>query len=168
MAKQQSKKKQSKSTFIPSMVAAAIGLILGLVIAIFSEAIINVLFVILGVVIIIASIPNVVDALSDSHKQGLIPVILSAIPAIIGLVLIFWHNSVVMVIVGIYMLIFPIVRILMSYDPKAQFSLELRNLILGLVLILVGPGKIISWAGWGLVILSVGYAVYALIKETRF
>lgn len=162
------KKQQSKNTFIPSIIAAAIGFIIGLVIAIFSGVIIDALFVILGIMIILCSIPDIYDAITELSKKGLLPLILAAIPAIVGLVLIFWHNSVVMILIGVYLLIMPIIRIVTSSDPKTQFSLELRSLILGLVLILIGPGSIIKWAGWGLVVLSVGYALYAIIKELKF
>ena len=162
------KKQQSKNTFIPSIIAAAIGFIIGLVIAIFSGVIIDALFVILGIMIILCSIPDIYDAITELSKKGFLPLILAAIPAIVGLVLIFWHNSVVMILIGVYLLIMPIIRIVTSSDPKTQFSLELRSLILGLVLILIGPGSIIKWAGWGLVVLSVGYTLYAIIKELKF
>lgn len=152
-----------KKSFISSMIIAAIGLVIGIIIAILGPELLDVAFIILGLFVVIDHLPMFISSLANiKSKQALVVFILSAISIAAGFIMMFWHEGIFMVLVGIYLLALPIYRIIIAPDKKLQLSADLGSLILGLVLILVGPGKIIFYAGIVLIALSLLYALYAL------
>lgn len=152
-----------KNSFISSMIIAAIGLVIGIIIAILGPELLDVAFIILGLFVVIDHLPMFISSLANiKNKQSLVVFILSAISIAAGFIMMFWHEGIFMVLVGIYLLALPIYRIIIAPDKKLQLSADLGSLILGLVLILVGPGKIIFYAGIVLIALSLLYALYAL------
>lgn len=152
-----------KNSFISSMIIATIGLVIGIIIAILGPELLDVAFIILGLFVVIDHLPMFISSLANiKDKQSLVVFILSAISIAAGFIMMFWHEGIFMVLVGIYLLALPIYRIIIAPDKKLQLSADLGSLILGLVLILVGPGKIIFYAGIVLIALSLLYALYAL------
>lgn len=152
-----------KNSFISSMIIAAIGLVIGIIIAILGPELLDVAFIILGLFVVIDHLPMFISSLANiKNKQSLVVFILSAISIAAGFIMMFWHEGIFMVLVGIYLLALPIYRIIIAPNKKLQLSADLGSLILGLVLILVGPGKIIFYAGIVLIALSLLYALYAL------
>lgn len=152
-----------KNSFISSMIIAAIGLVIGIIIAILGPELLDVAFIILGLFVVIDHLPMFISSLANiKNKQALVVFILSAISIAAGFIMMFWHEGIFMVLVGIYLLALPIYRIIIAPNKKLQLSADLGSLILGLVLILVGPGKIIFYAGIVLIALSLLYALYAL------
>lgn len=152
-----------KNSFISSLIIASIGLVIGIIIAILGPKLLDLAFIILGLFVIIDHLPAFISSLANiKDKQALVVFVLSAISIAAGFVMMFWHEGIFMILVGIYLLALPIYRIIIAPDKKLQLSADLGSLILGLVLILVGPGSIIFYAGITLIVLSIVYAVYAL------
>ena len=79
-----------------------------------------------------------------------------------GIVLIFWHNNIFMIIIGIYFLLFPVLEIALAKDRMCQLKSELPKLIVGVVLLVLGPAgtldllfDIVGWIVLGLTALSI-------------
>lgn len=157
-----------KNTFISSMIIAAIGLTIGIVLTVCGNTIASTIFIILGIFVIINSIPTFISSLAAlPDKNALVVFVMSAVSLIMGFVMIFFRNEVFTIIVGIYLLLLPIYRIITASDKKAQFTADAPSIILGLVLILVGPGKLIVYVGIVMIAVSVVYAIYSLISYLR-
>ena len=152
------------------VISALIGILIGVLLLVIPVGLlINLAFIVFGVLTLISAVPAFILSLLHREERGyLLNIILSAISVLFGIVLIFWHNEIVMILLGVYMLIFPLIRILVSDAKKQQLRRELPRMILGLVMILVGPGTVIDLllrvAGWVVIALSVLYAAFGLLS----
>lgn len=157
-----------KNAFIYGLIVAALGIVIGIILTVFGDDIFNIACVILGIFIIINALPTFIASLANiSDKSALAAFILSTVSILMGIVLIVRPNGIFMIIVGVYLLVFPICRLIAASDKKAQLASDLGTIILGLALILVGPGKIITYAGITLIVLSAVYAVYITWQYIR-
>ena len=144
-----------------------LGILLGIVlIAVDFSKIIDVLFIIIGIVILVCNLPAFIYAITSLKIPSIIS---SALPIAAGVLMIFWHTSVLFYILGIYMIILPVCRIILSRDAASSFKLELPRLILGLLLLIIGPGVAVNMlftvAGYVLCVLSAVYIVIGVIKS---
>ena len=104
-------------------------------------------------------------------RSGRIALVFSVISLIVGLLLIFWHNTVLTVLLGIYMIVYPLIGILAASDKMAQLRTELPKMILGVVLLLVGPQKSLTLlfdvVGWIIISLTLVYTVLMLLGSRK-
>ncbi len=97
----------------------------------------NIIFVTIGVLLIVINSLFLLVTLLDSNKYYLVfNLIFEIIGIILGILFLNNDNTAVIIIVGCYMILFPIVRILLSNDKKARLINELPSLIIGILLIL--------------------------------
>ena len=136
------------------------GLLFGLLLIVLPVAfLIKVFFVVLGLMILISSVSGIASGLRYFERTaGKLSLILSLISAAFGTVLIFWHSSILTVAVGVYLIVLPIVQILISGNRRAALRSELPRLIMGTVLLLIGPARALEVmfdvAGWVTVVLT--------------
>ena len=92
---------------------------------------------------------------------------MSLISIAVGVLMIFWHASLLMLILGIYMIVLPIVQILLSRDKLLRLRTELPKLIVGIVLVLIGPAKaldvVFDISGWIVLALTAIYVTVMLV-----
>ncbi|MBE6552867.1 MAG: hypothetical protein E7666_00835 [Ruminococcaceae bacterium] len=164
----------SKQTTLASiLIFACLGLLAGmLLILIPTNFLINVIFVVMGVLTILYNIPGFAAGLVAIHtKMGIVTVLLSLISIVTGFLMIFWHADLLMIFLGAYMVIFPLVEILLSEDKSQRLKTELPKIIIGLVLLLVGPSTVMNVmfdvAGWIVIGLTALYVVVILIAQIR-
>ncbi len=160
----------------------AVGLVIGALFLILAAllkpntvaAIIHWALVIYGIVVIISQIPGLITGITHLNSTaGVLDLISSALGMALGLALIFYQGAVLVTIVGIYMILFPLLRILVTHDKRGQLRQEWLRMILGLVLILFLPAlmnaafTVIHVAllvlGWAIIALSVILYVISLI-----
>ena len=97
----------------------------------------NIIFVTIGVLLIVINSLFLLVTLLDSNRYYLVfNLIFEIIGIILGILFLNNDNTAVIIIVGCYMILFPIVRILLSNDKKARLINELPSLIIGILLIL--------------------------------
>ena len=86
--------------------------------------------------------------------------------------MIFWHQSLLFYILGIYLLILPLCRVLLSNNMKFTLRLELPRMIVGLLLLIIGPGTAFNMlfdvAGYIVIAFSVLYMIYGIYKSRQF
>lgn len=149
------------------------GLLFGLLLILLPvEFLIKVFFVVIGVMVLISSVSGIASGLRELDRTaGKLSLILSLISAAFGLLLIFWHSSVLTVAVGVYMIALPIVQIVISSNRGAALRGELPRLIVGTVLLLIGPARALEVmfdvAGWVTVALTVLLGAAFLIARLR-
>ncbi len=146
-----------------------LGLIVGLIfLLVNADFLIKLIFVIMGIITVITSIPTVVMGLVRlGSKDGIISLILGVISALLGFVMIFLHSSVLMILLGVFMLVMPLLEILAAPQKGVRFKAELPKMIFGLVMIIIGPGKVLNIlfdvVGWGVLALTLIYVVAMLL-----
>lgn len=152
------------------LVFALFGLLAGLLlIALPVETLFQIVFVIVGVVTIVSNIPGVIMGLARlDERGGLVTLVLSVLSVILGFLMIFYHSSILMILVGVYLIVLPLIEVLIAKDRGAQLKAELPKLILGVVLVVVGPAKtadvLFDVAGWIIVVLTSVYLIAMLIS----
>ena len=164
----------SKQTTIASiLIFACLGLLSGmLLILIPTDFLIKAIFIVMGILTVVYNIPGFVAGLvSIQTKMGLVSMLLSLVSIATGFLMIFWHSELLMIFLGAYMVVFPLVEILLSEDKVQRLKTELPKLIIGVVLLLVGPSAVMSVmfdvAGWIVIGLTAVYVVILLITQLK-
>lgn len=158
-----------------TLTVAAIGALLGLLLIVLPVGfLLDFIFFVMGIVIIAVSLPALISLLPLRHTGvGRISLISTALMVAAGFLMIFWHSDVLLIIVGIVMIGQPVFAIATSHDRQTRLKAELPKLIVGIVLLLLGPARTLDLlfdiAGIGLIVLSIVYLIwmYAVIKKSQ-
>ena len=114
---------QTKSFFWTQLLTTALlGALLGILLIVLSVSfLLKVIFVVMGIMTILSAIPMLAFGLSNlSDRAGRMSFAFSLLSILMGIVMIFWHSDILLIIVGVYFLIFPIVEILAARDRAAR------------------------------------------------
>ncbi|MBQ8433057.1 MAG: hypothetical protein IJX28_09265 [Clostridia bacterium] len=152
------------------LLSTLLGVLAGvLLLCLNAELLLTIVFVIMGIVTVCYQLPGItVGLMSFSTKEGKITLFFSALSAIIGFLMIFWHSQFLMFFLGAYLLVFPLLQILLSKEKKERLKTELPKIILGVVMLLIGPagalGALFKIAGWAIILLSILYGIVVLLS----
>lgn len=158
-----------------SLTVAAIGVLIGLLLILIPVGfLLDVVFFIMGIAIIVISLPALISLLPLRHtKVGNVSLICTALTVFAGFLMLFWHSSVLLIVVGVIMIVQPILSIISATDATARLKAEAPKLIIGIVLVVLGPAKAIDTlfdiAGIALIVLSIVYllSMYRLVKKSQ-
>lgn len=147
-----------------------LGVLLGILLLIIDfSKILSLIFIIIGIFILIANLPAFIFSLTSMNVPGIIT---SALPILGGILMIFWHSTVLLYIIGAYLIVFPLLRILLSNNKSAHLRIEMPRLIIGLLLFIIGPGTavnaLLDVAGYVIIILSVIFILFGILKTNRY
>lgn len=155
--------KNATMTF--AWITAGIGAVLGLLLILIPVGfLLKLVFTVMGIVTVLSNLPGLAQGIGTfSTPMGKVSLISSAIAILIGCLMIFWDSGVLMIVLGVYMILLPLINVLLSKNPRAQIKAELPKLILGVVLVLLGPAGtfelLFDIAGWCVIALSVFYVI---------
>jgi hypothetical protein len=158
-----------------SLTIAGIGILLGLLLIIIPVGfLLDLVFFIMGIVTIVVSLPTLISLLPLRHtKVGKISFFCTALTVAVGVLMLFLHSSVLLIIVGLAMIAQPVIAIVNSTDRQATLKAEAPKLIIGVVLLLLGPANTIDIlfdiAGIGVIVLSIVYLIsmYVVVKKSQ-
>lgn len=154
-----------KKSIVPSIILGIIGILL---LAIPYGTLKVILFSILGLSLILIYIfPCFFYWFYYSEqKKFLFEAITSTVCVVIGFLLIFWHHFVVSVIMGIFLVVLPIVRILLSENKWERFKREIPYFLIAVILFFTPFEAIFSIVlkvfGGVLILYSIGNIIYIL------
>ena len=96
-----------RNNVLPMILTTGIlGILLGALLVFVDFAkVIDVLFIIIGIIILICNLPAFIFSLTSGNKAGLISTLF---PIAAAILMIFWHQSLLFYILGIYLLILPL------------------------------------------------------------
>ena len=158
-----------------NLVIAGIGALIGLLLIVSPVGfLLDLVFFIMGIATIVVSLPALISLLSlHDTKVGRVSIVCTALMVVAGFLMLFWHSSVLLIIVGVVMIAQPVISIVSAQDRSARLKAELPKLIIGIVLVLLGPANAIDIlfdiAGVGLIVLSILYLIwtYRLVKKAQ-
>lgn len=160
------------AVLVAALIGCAIGgVILWLVNEGLTDTVIRWIFIILGIIVVITTIPTLISSIKHvTEKLGWLSLTLSIISMVLGVVMIF-EQQYLPIIVGAYLLVFPIIRIVLAKDHFAQTGREAPLLILGILVLLLGFGGMVNIlftvGGWVIIGLSAIYAVFGAINALK-
>ena len=165
--------KNNRKKLTTVLIGTLIGLVLGLFFILADpQRMLSGIFAVLGVLTVIFNIPAFLVGLARLNTAyGKAKCFSSLVSIVVGCLMIFWHASLLMILLGIYMIASPILQILLLRDKKASFLSELPKIIIGVVLLLVGPaaalGAILDFVGWLILIVTATCTVASLIGTKK-
>ena len=139
----------NKKFRIPETLCLIVGVLLGIVmIFIDSAVLLAILLKLVGIILIIIYAPRAVLAIRKMNtKLGRIEFWVSLIGTVIGATVIFLPGAALtagMIVAGIWFIVLPIIDIIYSKYPSEQFKVELPKIIVGIVIVILGPTAFVS------------------------
>lgn len=134
--------------------------------------------IVYGIFIIIGNIPGLVSGIANINRAAGVFDLISAVLGIaLGIVMIFYHGSILIAFVAAYLILFPLLRVLLANRKVEQLKRELVRIIMGVVLLVFVPNwneaiagilKILLFVSGGMVIcLSLAFGVLEMIRIAR-
>ena len=163
------------SMIIGALMGALLLLLAGVLTAETVSKIIHVGLIVYGIFVIIGNIPSLVSGSANIHRRAGVFDLISAIVGIaLGLAMIFYQGTFLVVAVAAYLIVFPLLRVLVSPKKGEQFKRELVRLVLGVLLLVFVPALvnvaffavrlILQIVGWGVIGLSVLFGVIGIVQ----
>lgn len=134
--------------------------------------------IVYGVIIIIGNIPGLVSGIANvKTPAGIFDLVCSILGICLGVAMIFYQGSVLVGLVAIYLIIFPLIRVLLAERKGEQFKREIVRMILGVILLVFVPNwtqaiadvlKVLLFVFGGLVIfLSLLFGAIEIIRIAK-
>ena len=172
-----------KNLLIARIAVTVIGILVGVLLLVLAgilkpstvATIIHWGLIIYGVIIIIGNIPGLISGIANVNKAaGVFDLVCSVLGIGLGVAMIFYQGSILVALVAIYLIVFPIIRVLLADQKVEQFKRELLRIVLGVVLLVFVPSLVgaaftlvhllLLIAGWTVIVLS---ALFGLIEIIR-
>lgn len=142
--------KTKKSVLAEIIISLVFGLIFGGLLLFLSnlgaDTIIKWVLIVTGIIIAVTNIAPLVRGIVNlvhKEKGGLFDTIVSAIAIALGIVMIVYQNAIVSTIItvllAIYLIVLPIIRIVIATSKKEQLSKEWLRILIGAILIVFLP-----------------------------
>ncbi len=142
--------KTKKSVLAEIIISLVFGLIFGGLLLFLSTlgaaTIIKWVLIVTGIIIILTNIAPLIRGivnLAHKEKGGLFDVIVSAIAVVLGAIMIVYQNAIIStiltVLLAIYLIVLPIIRIVIAPSKKEQLSKEWLRILIGAILIVFLP-----------------------------
>lgn len=159
-----------RRSIITGVIYTVIGL---LMIVIPYDVIKDILFTIIGIGIVILNIfPCILYWMSyERDKSFLAPAILATVSVAVGFVFIFWHNWIMSIILALWLIVFPIIRIVQADNKKEMAKKQTVYFVIAAFLFFVPADAIfevvIKIFGVLFMILGVADIIYTIVSNRK-
>ena len=131
--------------------------------------------IIYGIIIIIGNVPGLISGIANIHKAaGVFDLICSVLGIVLGVAMIFYQGSVLVALVAIYLIVFPLIRVLMANKKAEQLKRELLRIVLGVLLLVFVPNwteaisnvlQILFFiCGGAVIVLSLAFGIIEIVR----
>jgi hypothetical protein len=159
-----------------------LGILMGVVLVVLgavvkAETLVWLALIVWGVIIIIGNVPGLISSIANIKEKGSVfDLIISIIGILMGVALIIGKAyDILTIIVAIYMLIFPIIRVVLAKTNWGeQLKREALRIVLGVVLlvfggVLIGVGMtvlniLLAIIGWVVIALATVFGLIDIIR----
>ena len=160
-----------KNLIVARVTGAIMGVLLGALVLVLAailkpetvSAIIRWTLIICGVFTIISNIPELIAGVASLNTTvGLVDFISAMLGILLGFVLVFYQNTVLVILIGTYLILFPLLRVLTAEQKGQQLRREVWRLAMGVLLLLFLP--LLFDAAFRIVhilLVAVGWAIIA-------
>lgn len=159
-----------KRSLIPSIITLIVG-ILFLVIP--YDTLKGIFFTLLGLAIVLIYLfPCIYYWFQYSEtNQYLFEAIVSTISVVVGFTLIFWHHFIISIILGIWLIVLPLIRIINSDNKVERLKKEIPYFLIAIILFFVPAEAIFAVVlkAFGALVAgySIGNIIYILIQNHK-
>ncbi len=149
----------------------------------YADEIFDILLIAMGLLTVVMNLPAFVFSLFHVKRRGeWISLLISAVAIIFGVTVTLVQRDVLLLVLGIYCIVFPAVRMFLVAERLKQLKRELPNILFGLFMVFVSLAEIESliftvcgfavigmavlYLLWGLITMKFRFAVYdAYVRE---
>lgn len=175
-----------KTLLIYRITVMVIGILLGVLLLVLGallkpetvHAIIKWGIIIYGFIIVLGNIPGLVSGIVNVGKStGVFDLVCALLGIGLGVAMICYQGSILVAIVGGYLIVLPLVRVLLADRKGEQLRRELIRIVLGVILLFFVPAlldvavTIIHWVlvilGWIVIALSAIFGAVEIIHIRR-
>ena len=137
-----------KNMIIARVTGTVMGALLGALVLVLAailkpetvSAIIHWTLVICGVFTVISNVPGVISGIGNLNTtDGMVDFISAMLGILLGFALVLFQNTVLVVIIGAYLILFPLLRVLMAADKGQQLRREVWRMAMGVLLLVFLP-----------------------------
>ena len=172
-----------KNLLVARIVVMVIGILVGVLLLVLGSilkpstvaTIIHWGLIIYGIIIVISNIPGLISGIANVNKAaGVFDLICSILGIALGAAMIFYQGSILVALVAIYLIVFPVVRVLMAEQKVEQLKREALRIALGVVLLVFVPALLdaaftlvhllLLIAGWAVIALSAIFGVIEIVR----
>lgn len=160
-----------KRLIVARVTGAVLGILLGVLILVLAavlkpetvQTIVRWTLIVCGIFTIISNIPELVSGAANIRTMlGRVDFISALLGISLGIALIFFQNTVLVVVIGAYLILFPLLRVLMAQEKGKQFLREVWRLAMGVLLLVFLPMLLdAAFTVIRILLLIVGWAVIA-------
>ena len=150
-----------------------IGILVGVLLLVLEAGVlIKTVSILFGVVILISSIPDIVVGIAATRKgQGAFSLVVALLTAVLGGVLIFCHERLVYILMGVVLIVLPTLQLILSKERKQLLGRLLPQILLGVVLLMMGPATVLNVlfdvAGIVVLVMTLVYIISMLLYLRR-
>ncbi len=131
--------------------------------------------IIYGILIVIGNIPGLISGIANVNRAaGVFDLICSILGIGLGVAMICYQGSILVALVAIYLIVFPIVRVLLAEQKVEQLKREALRIVLGVVLLVFVPSLVgaafeivhllLVISGWIVIGLSVIFGAIEIVR----
>ncbi len=172
-----------KNLLVARIAVMVIGILVGVLLLVLAgilkpstvATIIHYGLIVYGIIIVIGNIPGLISGIANVNKAaGVFDLICSILGIGLGAAMIFYQGSVLVALVAIYLIVFPIIRVLLADQKVEQLKREALRIALGVVLLMFVPSLVgaaftlvhllLLIAGWAVIALSTIFGVIEIIR----
>lgn len=172
-----------KNLLVARIVVMVIGILVGVLLLVLGSilkpstvaTIIHWGLIIYGIIIVIGNIPGLISGIANVNKAaGVFDLICSILGIALGAAMIFYQGSILVALVAVYLIVFPLVRVLLADQKAEQFKRELIRIVLGVVLLVFVPSLVgaaftlvhllLVIGGWIVIALSTIFGVIEIVR----
>jgi hypothetical protein len=175
-------KLSTKNQIVNRVISMVLGILMGVVLVVLgavvkAETLVWLALIVWGVIIIIGNVPGLISSIANIKEKGSVfDLIISIIGILMGVALIIGKAyDILTIIVAIYMLIFPIIRVVLAKTNWGeQLKREALRIVLGVVLlvfggVLIGVGMtvlniLLAIIGWVVIALATVFGLIDIIR----
>ena len=176
-------REQKKRAILSRLILMIIGVVIGALLLVLASVltetvvgtVIHWVLIVCGILIIIGQVPGLLAGIAHiNERAGLLDLGASLLGIMLGILLIFFQNAVLVAVLGACLILLPILRLVFSPDRKKRLVPELIRIILGVLVLLFLPALtsaafrvlqiVLTAAGWVLIGLSVILFIVMLVR----
>ena len=131
--------------------------------------------IIYGIIIIIGNIPGLISGIANVNRAaGVFDLICSILGIGLGVAMICYQGSILVALVAVYLIVFPLIRVLLADRKVEQLKREALRIVLGVVLLVFVPSLLgaafeivhllLVISGWVVIGLSVIFGTIEIIR----
>ena len=171
-----------KNMIIARVTGTVMGALLGALVLVLAailkpetvSAIIHWTLVICGVFTVISNVPGVISGIGNLNTtDGMVDFISAMLGILLGFALVLFQNTVLVVIIGAYLILFPLLRVLMAADKGQQLRREVWRILLLVFLPLLFDAAsrivhiLLVVVGWAVIAFSLVTGVVGIVRIVR-